>query len=213
MSDYRNVAFGRNWADSHIPVIPFTRPYVRVTILLMFCPQCQVEYLSGVTRCPDCGVALVDHPTEPTGDSDPKRSDSSWSFALTIASRIFPVFAICVLALIAVISTAKGRKDQVLDGVFVRILPDGEFYPGATDCSVSGTPWWVHSNSEFAGATPFDFESLSHRVLGIWRVRFVGDVSAIGRYGRYWRVVTVKSVLSVKKLESCKNIEEMGSYR
>ncbi len=26
----------------------------------MFCPVCRSEYREGVTRCPDCGVALVD---------------------------------------------------------------------------------------------------------------------------------------------------------
>jgi hypothetical protein len=26
-----------------------------------FCPNCRTEYVPGVTRCADCGVALVDH--------------------------------------------------------------------------------------------------------------------------------------------------------
>lgn len=26
-----------------------------------YCPNCQTEYVPGVTRCADCGVALVDH--------------------------------------------------------------------------------------------------------------------------------------------------------
>lgn len=108
---------------------------------------------------------------------------------------------------------ASGNKNQVFDGVFVRIALDGEFYPGATSCSVSGTPWWLHSNAEFAGATSFDIDSLYKPIQGVWRVRFVGDVTALGRYGKYWRVVTVKSVLKVEKLDSCKNMEEMSGYR
>lgn len=27
----------------------------------MFCPQCKAEFKEGITRCPDCDVALVEH--------------------------------------------------------------------------------------------------------------------------------------------------------
>jgi hypothetical protein len=36
----------------------------------MFCPKCKAEYLQGVTRCSDCDVALVEHISKSSRDSD-----------------------------------------------------------------------------------------------------------------------------------------------
>jgi Putative prokaryotic signal transducing protein len=35
----------------------------------MYCPQCRAEWVSGITRCPDCDVELVDElPAKPARD-------------------------------------------------------------------------------------------------------------------------------------------------
>ena len=125
------------------------------------------------------------------------------------ASRIVSICGICILALVVFLNVARGKKAQTFDGVFIRILPREEFYPGATGCPVSGTPYWLVSNSVFDENTSFDVEHLFQRVQGAWRVMFIGDLSRIGRYGnlgRYWRVVRVSSVLRVERLDSCENI-------
>ena len=49
--------------------MPFVTSYAKVTES-MFCPNCQAEYLRGVTRCSDCDVALVEHLSESGRDSD-----------------------------------------------------------------------------------------------------------------------------------------------
>jgi hypothetical protein len=43
-----------------IQVAPFTRPEKDLEELMPFCPSCRYEYQAGVTRCADCGGALVE---------------------------------------------------------------------------------------------------------------------------------------------------------
>ena len=122
------------------------------------------------------------------------------------ASRIVPICGICLLALAAFLNIAREKKAQTFDGIYVRVLPREEFYPGATHCPVRGMAYWLEANAEFHERTrENDLESLLQP--GAWRVRFIGDLSAIGRHGRYWRIVRVSSVLMAEKLELCENIE------
>jgi hypothetical protein len=54
----------------------------------MWCPVCGSEFQPGVTRCPDCDVALVaDRPSEPLAGLPERALSSSWPF---IESWTFP---------------------------------------------------------------------------------------------------------------------------
>jgi hypothetical protein len=120
---------------------------------------------------------------------------------------MIPICSISVLALAIFLNFAMGKKAQTFDGVLIRVLPREEFYPRATGCPVTGTPYLLISNSELEQSTSMSIEDFSQHVQGAWRVRFRGDLSAIGRYGEYWRLVRVTTVYSVERLDSCKNIE------
>jgi hypothetical protein len=126
------------------------------------------------------------------------------------ANRIVPISGICVLALVVLLNFAREQKAQTFDGVYVRGPLRSEFYPRATGCSVSGTPYWLVSNDELDSQTPLGPELLEG-VPDVWQVRFVGDLSRIGTYDglsrRYWRIVRVTSSLRVARLDSCRNIE------
>jgi hypothetical protein len=127
--------------------------------------------------------------------------------------QMIPLVTIFVLISVLVLQVARGKNNQKCDGILVRTLFYNDFYSGATGCSVNGTPWRLHSNSTLEMVTGFDPDRLSHRVLGVYRVRFIGDVSPIGIRGKYWREVTVKTPLEVQQLDSCNNIEQMATYR
>ena len=47
----------------------------------MFCPNCRYEYLSGVTKCPDCGADLVAE-LPPTEKEEPP--EEKWFEVVTI---------------------------------------------------------------------------------------------------------------------------------
>lgn len=174
----------------------------------MVCPQCKAEYLSHVLRCSDCGMELVASLTESPGRTQlrPERH-------LRFAMQMVPLFTVVVLGLVLMIQVVRGKRNQICDGILVRTPLYDDFYSGATACSVTGTPWHLYSNPTFELVTGVDVDSLSHRVLGVYKVRFVGDVSPIGIHGKYWREVTVKTPLEVQQLDSCKNIEQMPAYR
>jgi len=126
------------------------------------------------------------------------------------ASRIVPLGCICVLALAVLLRTAGGKKAQTFDGVFVRALTYSEFYQGAKGCTLDETPLFVVPGSDLEQQTPMPIENLFRPIAGEWRVRFVGDLSPIGRYGKYkkyWRTVRVTSVLRVEPLDSCENLK------
>ena len=46
----------------------------------MFCPDCQTEYVEGVTTCGDCGVPLVEKlPPEPPEPPEPAETVEVWT--------------------------------------------------------------------------------------------------------------------------------------
>ena len=177
-----------------------------MSVGLMFCPNCKAEYIKGVTRCSDCEIDLVENLSESGRDSDVEQSRIIAVRQWISASRITPIFAIFIIGLAAFLNFARGKKGQTFDGVLIRRLPIEEFFPGATGCPVSGTPYVLHSSPELNDSTPMGLDALEQRVQGVWRIRFRGDLSAIGRYGKYWRIVRVTTVYKVEKLESCNSI-------
>jgi hypothetical protein len=124
------------------------------------------------------------------------------------ADRVVPIAGLCVLALIAFLLFAKEKRNQILDGVFIRVNQRTEFYPGIKSCPVSGSPYLLIENSEFdQGVSSSDIQRL---LRGGWRVKITGDVSRIGFYGTqrtYWREVHVSRLLEVEELDSCKDIQ------
>jgi len=173
----------------------------------MFCPKCKAEYTQGVTRCSDCDMDLVECLSEPRRDSDGDQDRIIAARQWMSASRIIPIVGIFIVGLTIFLNFARGKKAQTFDGVLIRRLPIEEFFPGATGCPVSGIPYVLQPNSELANSTPMSIDDLDQRVQGVWRIRFGGDLSAIGRYGKYWRTVRVTTVYKVEKLESCNSVE------
>jgi hypothetical protein len=49
----------------------------------VFCPQCRAEYVPGVTRCVDCGVALV----EALPDPEPRRHEADEGLVTVFSSH------------------------------------------------------------------------------------------------------------------------------
>jgi len=47
---------------------------------MSICPNCEYEYLKGITICPDCGAALVD---EKHFQKPPELSESDWEVVFT----------------------------------------------------------------------------------------------------------------------------------
>jgi len=64
--------------------------------LLMFCPQCQAEYLPHVRRCSDCDVPLVERLPITHGDSRRKRVSG---FVLFKELGVFIVIPVVLLAI------------------------------------------------------------------------------------------------------------------
>ena len=124
--------------------------------------------------------------------------------------RIVPISGICILAVAIFLNFAREQKAHTFEGVYVRGPLRSEFYPRATGCPVNGTAYWLVSNDELDLQTRPSPESLEG-VPDLWQVRFVGDLSRIGKYEglyrRYWRIVRVTSALRVARLDSCRNIE------
>jgi len=52
------------------------------------------------------------------------------------ASRVVPICGLCALAALAFLLYAKEKKNQTLNGVFIRVNLRTEFYPGIKNCPV-----------------------------------------------------------------------------
>jgi len=126
------------------------------------------------------------------------------------ASRFAPIFAISLLGLIAFTLFARGKDNQTLDGVYVRFDSLSEFYPGIENCPISGSAYWLVSNSEFDGYVRVRGSDLQHFFRSAWRVRITGNISRIGSYGfrgRYWREIQVSHVFHAKEIVPCPGIQ------
>jgi hypothetical protein len=122
-------------------------------------------------------------------------------------SRTVPVFLICALVLAVVINGAAGKKNQTFDGLVVQENTFYEFYPDVQGCLRQGTPYWLVPNREFYEtvhtSTDLEHLNLDRLVHGSWRVRLIGDLSHIGRYGyqdKFWRELSVRYVMNANQL-------------
>jgi hypothetical protein len=122
-------------------------------------------------------------------------------------TRLLTICGVCILTAALFVEVARGKKSQTFDGIFVRADFQEHFYPGRTRCPVGGFPWWLDSNPEFDARTTMDVNSIYAQVQGVWRVRFIGDLSRIGRYAGYWRIVHVTQVVRIEKLTSCEGLD------
>jgi hypothetical protein len=85
-----------------------------------------------------------------------------------------------------------GRQRQVFNGLVLEENAFYTFYPGLKDCRRQGTPYWLVPNREFYEMlkTRVDTKDPEDLLHGAWRVKLVGNLSRVGRYGyqgRYWR--------------------------
>jgi len=124
------------------------------------------------------------------------RSNFRSSFS---ARDTVPLLALGVLVLIVIANWARPKTGQTFDGLLVVNLPLYEFYPNVKDCPARGTPYWFVPDENLNGRLTFSLDDLTH---GVWRVKFRGDLSHVGRYGyfgRYWREVRVEDVYELSK--------------
>jgi hypothetical protein len=57
----------------------------------MFCPKCRAEYRAGISRCPDCGIALIksldsEPPPTPEGPALAWRGNDPVAFSRALAA-------------------------------------------------------------------------------------------------------------------------------
>jgi hypothetical protein len=100
------------------------------------------------------------------------------------------------------------KKNQTLDGIFVRVNQRTEFYPGLKSCPVGGSPYWLVTNYEFEHQV--SSQDIQRLFRGAWRVKISGDLSRIGSYGdrgRYWREIRVSHILDVQELVPCDGLQ------
>jgi hypothetical protein len=123
------------------------------------------------------------------------------------ASRLAPIFSVCLLGIIAFTLFARGRDNQTLEGVFVRNASLSEFYPGIKSCPVIGSSYWLVRSPEFDGyVSGTDIQSLLHSA---WRVKLTGNLSRIGSFGfqgRYRREFRVSHVFYAEEIVPCEGI-------
>jgi hypothetical protein len=124
------------------------------------------------------------------------------------SGRLVPILGICGTCLVAfalLLNFAAAKKDQIFDGIFVEKLPTSEFYPGATGCPLNGMPYAVIANSDFYEAMPLKLDDISRP--GVWHIRLKGDLSRVGRYEGYWRVIRVTELFRTRKIDSCEGVQ------
>jgi hypothetical protein len=138
-------------------------------------------------------------------DNSPATHDGAQGGSRAI--RIVPMIALCTLALAVAISAARGKTNQIVDGVVVMDYSNYRFYPDAKDCHLRGTPYWLVPNREFHDLAPLpittDFQHLDRILHAAWRVKVRGNLSRIGRYGfqgKYWRELDVRPVIDATSL-------------
>jgi hypothetical protein len=103
------------------------------------------------------------------------------------------------------INTARGKRNEILEGVVVVHYTTYEFYPGLKDCHIKGMPYLL-PNQRFYDEVPStgDFNHLDRMWHASWKVKLRGDLSSIGRYGpqeNYWRKLDVKYVIDARELD------------
>ena len=78
----------------------------------MYCPECRSEYVDGVTKCPDCSVALTDElPPVPPEESPTPEEDPDIQYAPLVRT-----YSAKDIALI----------HSILDGTNIRYFIQGE---------------------------------------------------------------------------------------
>jgi hypothetical protein len=122
---------------------------------------------------------------------------------------VVPIACIALLLAAVLVNTARAKTDQTFDGVVVQTLNKYEFYPDATSCSLTGTPYILVPNADFDREVRYsaDAEHLERLFHVGWKVKLKGNLSRFGVYGLetglksgYWRELDVSRVDDVKLL-------------
>jgi hypothetical protein len=114
--------------------------------------------------------------------------------------KYWTIGAAATLILVSAILIGRGHKMIVIDGVLEHGFERSDFY-NRGDCSRK--PWWF--NGLKADATFYkQWDSLGRPAT--LHIRFVGNVSSIGRYGHlgmYLREVVPVQIIEVSSSQGC----------